>query len=70
MCVCLCVEQVVKMCWDNRLYDAMIYVFNSGMNDYINPMEVEAVCACVPVCPLGACVRMCVFLYACLCVCV
>jgi len=28
------------MCWDNQLYDAMIYVFNSGMNDYISPMEV------------------------------
>ncbi|XP_062303689.1 vacuolar protein sorting-associated protein 8 homolog isoform X2 [Osmerus eperlanus] len=33
------IQQVVKMCWDNQLYDAMIYVFNSGMNDYINPME-------------------------------
>lgn len=28
------------MCWDNQLYDAMVYVFNSGMNDYISPMEV------------------------------
>lgn len=28
------------MCWENRLYDAMIYVYNSGMNDYITPMEV------------------------------
>uniref|UniRef100_A0A4W5K385 VPS8 subunit of CORVET complex n=1 Tax=Hucho hucho TaxID=62062 RepID=A0A4W5K385_9TELE len=33
------IQQVVQMCWDNQLYDAMIYVFNSGMNDYINPME-------------------------------
>uniref|UniRef100_A0A671W8T2 VPS8 subunit of CORVET complex n=1 Tax=Sparus aurata TaxID=8175 RepID=A0A671W8T2_SPAAU len=31
------IQQV--MCWDNQLYDAMIYVFNSGMNDYITPME-------------------------------
>ncbi|XDV15128.1 hypothetical protein PO909_015259 [Leuciscus waleckii] len=34
------IQQVVQMCWDNQLYDAMIYVFNSGMNDYISPMEV------------------------------
>ncbi|XP_067297599.1 vacuolar protein sorting-associated protein 8 homolog [Pseudorasbora parva] len=33
------IQQVVEMCWDNQLYDAMIYVFNSGMNDYISPME-------------------------------
>ncbi|XP_076852414.1 vacuolar protein sorting-associated protein 8 homolog isoform X1 [Brachyhypopomus gauderio] len=33
------IQQVVRMCWDNQLYDAMIYVFNSGMNDYISPME-------------------------------
>ncbi|XP_071000810.1 vacuolar protein sorting-associated protein 8 homolog, partial [Oncorhynchus clarkii lewisi] len=33
------IQQVVQMCWDNRLYDAMIYVFNRGMNDYITPME-------------------------------
>ncbi|CAN9500124.1 unnamed protein product [Ophioblennius macclurei] len=33
------IQQVVKVCWDNQLYDAMIYVFNRGMNDYITPME-------------------------------
>ncbi|KAK3511150.1 hypothetical protein QTP70_032158 [Hemibagrus guttatus] len=33
------IQQVVQMCWDNQLYDAMMYVFNSGMNDYISPME-------------------------------
>ncbi|KAK2848630.1 hypothetical protein Q5P01_008464 [Channa striata] len=33
------IQQVVRVCWDNQLYDAMIYVFNSGMNDYITPME-------------------------------
>ncbi|KAI1898316.1 hypothetical protein AGOR_G00071070 [Albula goreensis] len=33
------IQQVVQMCWENQLYDAMIYVFNSGMNDYISPME-------------------------------
>uniref|UniRef100_A0A8C5EST2 RING-type domain-containing protein n=1 Tax=Gouania willdenowi TaxID=441366 RepID=A0A8C5EST2_GOUWI len=33
------IHQVVKVCWENQLYDAMIYVFNRGMNDYITPME-------------------------------
>ncbi|XP_026164373.1 vacuolar protein sorting-associated protein 8 homolog isoform X2 [Mastacembelus armatus] len=33
------IQRVVQVCWDNQLYDAMIYVFNSGMNDYITPME-------------------------------
>uniref|UniRef100_A0A7N6AE94 RING-type domain-containing protein n=1 Tax=Anabas testudineus TaxID=64144 RepID=A0A7N6AE94_ANATE len=35
------IQQVVQVCWENQLYDAMIYVFNSGMNDYITPMEVN-----------------------------
>ncbi|XP_070771676.1 vacuolar protein sorting-associated protein 8 homolog [Enoplosus armatus] len=33
------IQQVVQVCWENQLYDAMIYIFNSGMNDYITPME-------------------------------
>ncbi|XP_075463221.1 vacuolar protein sorting-associated protein 8 homolog isoform X3 [Ascaphus truei] len=33
------IQQIVHMCWENRLYDAMIYVYNSGMNDFISPME-------------------------------
>ncbi|KAI4812965.1 hypothetical protein KUCAC02_024324, partial [Chaenocephalus aceratus] len=33
------IQQVVQVCWENQLYDAMLYVFNSGMNDYITPME-------------------------------
>ncbi|XP_070609198.1 vacuolar protein sorting-associated protein 8 homolog [Erythrolamprus reginae] len=33
------IQQVVFMCWENHLYDGMIYVYNSGMNDYITPME-------------------------------
>lgn len=41
LCGCLCFLKVVQVCWDNQLYDAMIYVFNSGMNDYITPMEVS-----------------------------
>uniref|UniRef100_A0A8C4I8E3 RING-type domain-containing protein n=1 Tax=Dicentrarchus labrax TaxID=13489 RepID=A0A8C4I8E3_DICLA len=35
------IQQVSVMCWENQLYDAMIYVFNRGMNDYITPMEVS-----------------------------
>uniref|UniRef100_A0A8C6DD46 Vacuolar protein sorting-associated protein 8 homolog n=1 Tax=Moschus moschiferus TaxID=68415 RepID=A0A8C6DD46_MOSMO len=31
--------QIVLMCWENRLYDAMIYVYNRGMNEFISPME-------------------------------
>uniref|UniRef100_A0A8C5LL45 Vacuolar protein sorting-associated protein 8 homolog n=1 Tax=Jaculus jaculus TaxID=51337 RepID=A0A8C5LL45_JACJA len=33
------IQQVVLMCWENRLYDAMIYVYNRGMNEFISPME-------------------------------
>lgn len=33
------IQQVVNVCWENKLYDAMIYVFNSGMNNYITPLE-------------------------------
>ncbi|XP_069471841.1 vacuolar protein sorting-associated protein 8 homolog isoform X2 [Ambystoma mexicanum] len=33
------IQQIVLMCWENHLYDAMIYVYNSGMNDFISPME-------------------------------
>uniref|UniRef100_A0A3Q3W7P0 RING-type domain-containing protein n=1 Tax=Mola mola TaxID=94237 RepID=A0A3Q3W7P0_MOLML len=35
------IQQVVRVCWENQLYDAMIYVFNRGTNDYITPMEVS-----------------------------
>ncbi|KAF4020926.1 hypothetical protein G4228_012860 [Cervus hanglu yarkandensis] len=34
------IQQIVLMCWENRLYDAMIYVYNRGMNEFISPMEV------------------------------
>uniref|UniRef100_A0A674NUU6 VPS8 subunit of CORVET complex n=1 Tax=Takifugu rubripes TaxID=31033 RepID=A0A674NUU6_TAKRU len=36
------IQQVVQVCWENQLYDAVIYVFNRGMNDYTTPMEVSA----------------------------
>lgn len=41
--LCFAALQVVLLCWENRLYDAMIYVYNSGMNDFISPMEVGEV---------------------------
>lgn len=41
--LCFATLQVVLLCWENRLYDAMIYVYNSGMNDFISPMEVGEV---------------------------
>ncbi|XP_012585745.1 PREDICTED: vacuolar protein sorting-associated protein 8 homolog [Condylura cristata] len=33
------IQQIVLMCWENHLYDAMIYVYNRGMNEFISPME-------------------------------
>jgi hypothetical protein len=27
------------MCWNHSLYDAIIYVYNRGMNDYTTPLE-------------------------------
>ncbi|XP_024140976.1 vacuolar protein sorting-associated protein 8 homolog [Oryzias melastigma] len=33
------IQQVVQVCWTNRLYDAVIYIYNRGMNDFITPME-------------------------------
>uniref|UniRef100_A0A3P9JC24 VPS8 subunit of CORVET complex n=1 Tax=Oryzias latipes TaxID=8090 RepID=A0A3P9JC24_ORYLA len=35
------IQQVVQVCWTNRLYDAVIYIYNRGMNDFITPMEVS-----------------------------
>uniref|UniRef100_A0A1A8B6L6 Vacuolar protein sorting 8 homolog n=1 Tax=Nothobranchius furzeri TaxID=105023 RepID=A0A1A8B6L6_NOTFU len=33
------IQQVIQICWNNQLYDAVIYIYNRGMNDYITPME-------------------------------
>ncbi|KAM4698795.1 vacuolar protein sorting-associated protein 8 homolog [Rhinophrynus dorsalis] len=33
------IQNIVHMCWEHQLYDAMIYVYNSGTNDFISPME-------------------------------
>ncbi|XP_071103447.1 vacuolar protein sorting-associated protein 8 homolog [Haliotis cracherodii] len=33
------IHQVVHLCWDHGLYDAIIYVYNKGMYDYTTPLE-------------------------------
>ncbi|XP_033629373.1 vacuolar protein sorting-associated protein 8 homolog [Asterias rubens] len=33
------IHQVVSLCWAHGLYDAIIYVYNKGMNDHITPLE-------------------------------
>lgn len=32
------IHQVVVMCWRHQLYDAMIYVYNRGLNDFTTPL--------------------------------
>lgn len=31
--------QIVVLCWNHALYDAIIYVYNKGMKDYTTPLE-------------------------------
>ncbi|XP_064646589.1 vacuolar protein sorting-associated protein 8 homolog isoform X2 [Lineus longissimus] len=33
------IHQVVVLCWGHGLYDAIIYVYNKGMQDYTTPLE-------------------------------
>ncbi|XP_013089193.2 vacuolar protein sorting-associated protein 8 homolog [Biomphalaria glabrata] len=33
------IHQVVSLCWSHGLYDAIIYVYNKGMNDFTSPLE-------------------------------
>lgn len=33
------IHQVMTLCWNEGLYDAIIYVYNHAMNDYITPFE-------------------------------
>ncbi|XP_071822429.1 vacuolar protein sorting-associated protein 8 homolog isoform X2 [Apostichopus japonicus] len=33
------IHQVVSLCWAYGLFDAIIYVYNNGMNDYVTPLE-------------------------------
>lgn len=32
-------HQVVQVCWAHGLYDAIIYVHNKALNDYITPVH-------------------------------
>eukprot|EP01147_Barroeca_monosierra_P003329 gene3329-6013_t len=32
-------HQMVSLCWEYKLFDAMIYIYNQGMNDYITPLR-------------------------------
>ncbi|EEC14167.1 conserved hypothetical protein, partial [Ixodes scapularis] len=36
---CLDIHQVMTLCWTHCLYDAIIYVYNRGMNDYTTPIK-------------------------------
>ena len=31
--------QVFVLCWANGLYDAILHVYNRGMQDYITPLQ-------------------------------
>ncbi|KAK6181620.1 hypothetical protein SNE40_009442 [Patella caerulea] len=33
------IHQVVSLCWNHGLYDAIIYVYNKGMYDFCTPLE-------------------------------
>ncbi|XP_070570211.1 vacuolar protein sorting-associated protein 8 homolog isoform X2 [Ptychodera flava] len=33
------IHQVVSLCWAHGLYDAILYVYNKGMGDYVTPLE-------------------------------
>ena len=35
----LAISQVMSLCWLYGLYDAIIYIYNNGMLDYITPAE-------------------------------
>ncbi|XP_078459941.1 vacuolar protein sorting-associated protein 8 homolog [Lampetra planeri] len=32
-------QQVINLCWSHGLYDAVIYIYNTGMNDYVTPIK-------------------------------
>jgi hypothetical protein len=35
---CLDIHYTVELCWSHQLYDAMFYVYNNGLHDYITPL--------------------------------
>ena len=32
-------SQLTSLCWEHGLYDAVLYVYNRGMSDYVSPLE-------------------------------
>jgi len=35
---CLLMPQLTSLCWRHGLYDAVLYVYNRGMSDYVTPL--------------------------------
>jgi len=33
------INYMVKLCWNHKLYEAVIYVYNKGLRDYLTPFE-------------------------------
>ena len=33
------IHQIMNVCWPNGLYDAIIYIYNNGMKDFVTPAE-------------------------------
>jgi hypothetical protein len=33
------IHQTMTLCWQHNLYDAILYIYNRGMQDYITPFE-------------------------------
>ena len=31
--------KIVSICWKHRLYEALFYIYNKGMNDYTTPLQ-------------------------------
>lgn len=40
MYLLLFVLQLIVFCWKNVLYDALLSVYNTGLNDYTSPLVV------------------------------
>ncbi|XP_067930193.1 vacuolar protein sorting-associated protein 8 homolog [Watersipora subatra] len=36
--ISLDIHETVKLCWENGMYDAIIYIYNQGLQDYISPL--------------------------------
>ena len=34
----ICYFQTVKLCWENAMYDGIIYIYNQGLQDFVTPL--------------------------------